>query len=171
MFYDPLKEQVIDYVEGQTDLARRIIRTIGDPQERFSEDYLRMLRAIRFSTQLGFAIEPATYQAIRRNAASIVRISGERIALNWRNLVRPIGPGRHAARPVWPRLFPGFGAGAGGASRCSRTSRVDLPRSPGTSPVAHRVFGGCGGWPQQNRPASNFCPIAAGRRSEMSPAH
>ena len=65
MFYDPLKEQVIDYVEGQADLARRIIRTIGDPEERFGEDYLRMLRAVRFSTQLGFAIEPETYAADR----------------------------------------------------------------------------------------------------------
>ncbi len=54
---------------------------LGDPEERFREDYLRMLRAVRFSTQLGFAIEPRTYAAIRRNAASIVRISGERIAL------------------------------------------------------------------------------------------
>jgi len=81
MFYDPIREQVIDYVEGQADLARQVIRTIGDPQERFGEDYLRMLRAVRFSTQLGFAIDPDTYAAIGRNAAQIVRISGERIAI------------------------------------------------------------------------------------------
>ena len=80
MFYDPLTEKVIDYVEGQADLARQIVRTIGAPQERFGEDYLRMLRAIRFSTRLGFAIEPATFAAIQHNAQRIVRISGERIA-------------------------------------------------------------------------------------------
>jgi len=79
MFYDPLAKRVIDYVDGQADLAKRIIRTIGDPTERFSEDYLRMLRALRFSTQLGFEIEPATYAAIRRHAPGIAKISGERI--------------------------------------------------------------------------------------------
>jgi poly(A) polymerase len=81
MFYDPLKEQVIDYVEGRADLGRRVIRTIGAPDERFGEDYLRMLRAIRFSTQLDFAIAPETYAAIGRNAPKIARISGERIAV------------------------------------------------------------------------------------------
>ncbi len=94
MFYDPLKEQVIDYVGGQADLAQRIIRTIGDPQERFSEDYLRMLRAVRFSTQLGFPIEPDTYAAIRRHAANIVRISGERVAMELEEIL--VSPNRAA---------------------------------------------------------------------------
>jgi len=80
MFYDPLQKEVIDYVDGQADLKARIVRTIGKPSERFGEDYLRMLRAVRFSTQLGFEIEPATWRAIRRNAANIAGISGERIA-------------------------------------------------------------------------------------------
>ncbi len=115
MFYDPLKEQVIDYVEGQTDLTRHVIRTIGDPQERFSEDYLRMLRAIRFSTQLGFAIEPATYQAIRRNAANIVHISGERIALELEGILispnRAAGVAMLAETGLAEAIFPGF-AGA-----------------------------------------------------------
>jgi poly(A) polymerase len=81
MFYDPVAEQVIDYVSGQADLAKRILRTIGDPEERFGEDYLRMLRAIRFSTQLDFPIERKTFAAVRRNAARITHISGERIAI------------------------------------------------------------------------------------------
>ncbi len=112
MFYDPLQEQVIDYVGGQADLARRIIRTIGDPQERFGEDYLRMLRALRFSTQLGFAIESATYQAVRRNAANIVRISGERIALELEGIL--ISPNRAAGAAMLietglaASIFPGF---------------------------------------------------------------
>jgi poly(A) polymerase len=80
MFYDPLAERVVDYVDGQADLARQVVRTIGDPQERFAEDYLRMLRAIRFSTRLGFAIEPATFDAVCQNAERITRISGARIA-------------------------------------------------------------------------------------------
>jgi len=113
MFYDPLKEQVIDYVDGQTDLTRRIIRTIGDPQERLREDYLRMLRAIRFSTQLGFAIEPATYKAVRRNAAKIVRISGERIAIELEGILAHPNRGAGAIMLVQTGLaeaiFPGFG--------------------------------------------------------------
>jgi len=120
MFYDPLKEQVIDYVEGQADLARRIIRTIGDPQERFGEDYLRMLRAVRFSTGLGFAIEAGTYAAIGRNAASIVRISGERIAVELEGIL--VHPNRAAGTAMLletglaAAIFPGFtGASAGRA--------------------------------------------------------
>ena len=81
MFYDPLRKKVIDFVEGRTDLKGKRIRTIGLPQERFSEDYLRMLRAIRFSTQLGFAIEKNTWKAICDNAKNIIKISGERIAM------------------------------------------------------------------------------------------
>ncbi len=80
MFYDPVAEQVLDYVAGQVDLERRILRTIGDPQERFGEDYLRMLRAVRFATELDFPIEGETFAAIGKNAERITRISGERIA-------------------------------------------------------------------------------------------
>jgi tRNA nucleotidyltransferase/poly(A) polymerase len=94
MFYDPLKEQVIDYVGGQADLTKRILRTIGDPDERFGEDYLRTLRAIRFSTQLGFQIEPQTYSAVGRNAANIARISGERIDVELEGIL--IHPNRAA---------------------------------------------------------------------------
>jgi poly(A) polymerase len=120
MFFDPLKEQVIDYVGGQADLDRRILRTIGDPQERFSEDYLRMLRAIRFSTQLRFAIEPATYEAVRRNAANIVRISGERIAIELEGILAHPNRGAGASMLVQTGLaeaiFPGFGGpGVAGA--------------------------------------------------------
>jgi poly(A) polymerase len=134
MFYDPLKEQVIDHVEGQADLARRIIRTIGDPQERFGEDYLRMLRAIRFSTQLGFAIEPATYQAIRRNAASIVHISGERIALELEGILtapnRAAGAAMLIETGLVEAIFPGCAgppAERGVAVLGRLRPRVDFP--------------------------------------------
>jgi len=57
MFYDPVKREVLDYVGGRADLKKRVVRTIGRAADRFGEDHLRMLRAVRFSTQLGFAIE------------------------------------------------------------------------------------------------------------------
>jgi len=79
MFLDPQTDTIIDYVDGQTDLRRRIIRAIGDPAARISEDRLRMLRAVRFAARFGFAIEPATFAAIRAAAASIVDIAWERI--------------------------------------------------------------------------------------------
>ncbi len=112
MFYDPLNDRVLDSVEGQADLQRRIIRTIGDPQERFGEDYLRMLRAIRFSTRLGFAIEPETYAAVGRNASKIVRISGERIAVELEGTL--VHPNRAAGAAMLietglaEAVFPGF---------------------------------------------------------------
>jgi len=79
MFYDPIDKKVIDYVGGRADLDAKIVRTIGPPGERFAEDYLRMLRAVRFSTELDFTIAPATKAAITANAAKITAISGERI--------------------------------------------------------------------------------------------
>ncbi len=112
MFYDPRTEQVIDYVEGRADLQRRIVRTIGNPEERFGEDYLRMLRAVRFSTRLGFAIEPETYAAIGRNAAKIARISGERIAIELEETL--VHPNRAAGAAMLietglaDAVFPGF---------------------------------------------------------------
>jgi len=71
--------EVIDLVGGLADLTAGVIRTIGDPRERFSEDYLRMLRAVRFACQLGFSIEEGTRAAIAAQAAEITRISWERI--------------------------------------------------------------------------------------------
>lgn len=68
MFYDPLENVVHDYIHGQEDIKRQIIRTIGNADERFFEDRLRMLRAFRFSSRFSFAIEPETQQAIRANA-------------------------------------------------------------------------------------------------------
>lgn len=71
--------EVLDYVQGRQDLQQKLVRTVGDPHTRFTEDFLRMLRAVRFASQLGFAIEPNTYQAIVANAANITKISKERI--------------------------------------------------------------------------------------------
>lgn len=68
MFYDPLEEVIHDFVRGQEDIRHQLIRTIGNPEERFFEDRLRMLRAFRFSSRFGFTIHPDTQEAIRDNA-------------------------------------------------------------------------------------------------------
>ncbi len=80
MFYDPLAEHVIDYVGGQEDLQRQLIRAIGDPHARLAEDKLRMLRAIRFAARFGFEIEAATLSAIHAHAREVAVVSAERIA-------------------------------------------------------------------------------------------
>jgi len=79
MFYDPIADELIDYVGGQKDLKHRIIRTIGPPDKRLADDYLRMLRAVRFAGKFGFAIDPTTAGAIVRHAARIGNVSGERV--------------------------------------------------------------------------------------------
>jgi putative nucleotidyltransferase with HDIG domain len=79
MFYDPLNDRIIDYVSGREDLARKLIRAIGGASERFAEDRLRMLRAIRFATALVFEIESSTWSALRDDAQAIAIVSPERI--------------------------------------------------------------------------------------------
>ena len=71
MFYDPIHEEVLDYVEGKKDLAAGIIRAIGNPHERIKEDRLRMIRAVRLSCRFRFEIEPATAAAIRAHASEL----------------------------------------------------------------------------------------------------
>jgi poly(A) polymerase len=79
MFYDPVGDVVIDYVSGLDDIKKGVIRSIGEPELRFKEDYLRMLRAIRFSARFNFRIEEKTWDALCRNAERIRAISPERI--------------------------------------------------------------------------------------------
>ena len=79
LFYDPLENKILDFVGGRADLDARILRAIGDPRERFTEDKLRILRAVRFATTLGFDIEPATWQAVCDFAPEIRVVSAERI--------------------------------------------------------------------------------------------
>jgi poly(A) polymerase len=79
LMMDPFDGNVLDYVRGREDLERRVVRAIGNPDTRFQEDYLRLLRAVRFAARLGFEIEPATFDAMRRNQAAILRVSAERV--------------------------------------------------------------------------------------------
>ena len=73
------KKKIVDLFEGQKDLKNKIIRTVGSPEERFNEDALRMLRAVRFATTLGFTIEEKTKDAIKKNSIWLEAISKERI--------------------------------------------------------------------------------------------
>jgi poly(A) polymerase len=79
LFCDPVKEEILDFVGGTEDIGRRTVRTVGDPRLRFREDHLRMLRAVRFASTLGFTLAPETAAAIREHAARLVAISAERI--------------------------------------------------------------------------------------------
>jgi poly(A) polymerase len=79
LFEDPVTGEILDYVGGRADLESRLIRAIGDPRARFREDHLRVLRAVRQSAQLGFAIEPATLAAVREMAPLVAEVSAERL--------------------------------------------------------------------------------------------
>lgn len=92
LFFDPIEGRVIDYVGGQEDLKHRLVRAIGNPRERFLEDRLRMLRAVRFATCLDFALDEATRAAIVELAPHIADVSAERIAQEMRLMLT--GPQR-----------------------------------------------------------------------------
>ena len=79
MFLDPARGEVLDYVGGRNDLELGVIRAVGDARERFAEDHLRMLRAVRLATELRFDLDPPTADAIREFAPRIASVSGERV--------------------------------------------------------------------------------------------
>jgi poly(A) polymerase len=94
LFFDPVRKKLHDWVGGEADLRAKLIRTIGSPEERFGEDHLRLLRAVRFAAQLGFEIEPMTFVAVKAGAAQIRGISAERIRDELTKLFSP----PHASR-------------------------------------------------------------------------
>ena len=79
LMMEPETGAVLDYTGGRADLAGRVVRAIGEADARFREDHLRLLRAVRFAARLSFTIEPATFEAIERSAALILRVSAERV--------------------------------------------------------------------------------------------
>ena len=79
LLLDPDTNEVLDFTGGREDLRRRVVRAIGDPDERFQEDHLRLIRAVRFAARLGFEIEPATMAALQRLHGLIVKVSPERV--------------------------------------------------------------------------------------------
>jgi poly(A) polymerase len=87
LFYDPIENRVIDYVEGQQDLQAGVVRAIGDAHARFREDKLRMLRAIRFTATLKFQLDTSTKNAIRNHHQDLGQVSIERVAQELRRML------------------------------------------------------------------------------------
>src|SRR5213594_1341151 len=79
LLYDPMSQEVIDYVNGQADIKAKLVRAIGDPHARFEEDKLRILRAVRFGARLGYEIEDETWKAVCAMAPKIHQVSSERV--------------------------------------------------------------------------------------------
>lgn len=101
LFMNPSDGRVIDHVGGRMDLERRVVRTIGNPDERFAEDHLRLLRAARFAAGLGFALDPNTESAMTHAAEALRRISPERV---WMELERMLcAPSRAEAWDILRR--------------------------------------------------------------------
>ena len=123
VFYDPVSQQVHDFVGGERDLSAAVVRAIGDPHDRMREDKLRMLRAVRFAATLEFDLDPVTADAIREMAAEIHLVSAERIAQELRKMLVD----RHRKRAmelacdvklqplIFPELAPFLHAAAGTA--------------------------------------------------------
>ncbi len=136
MFFDPVKNELIDYVGGRADLAAKVLRAIGDPVARFTEDKLRILRAARMAARFAMTIDPATHSAAKRMAAQIQVVSAERIAEELRKLL--VHPNRargleHLRElslipPILPEIAT-FGTWASGI-RVVETLRGPTPPAP-----------------------------------------
>ncbi len=87
MFYDPVSEVVLDFVDGRRDIDERVVRAIGNPEDRIAEDKLRMLRAVRFAATYQFHLDPDTATAIRNHAVETNLVSGERIGQELRRML------------------------------------------------------------------------------------
>lgn len=112
LFYDPKNSEVIDYVGGQKDIMKKVIRTIGVPSQRFGEDKLRILRGIRFHGQLNFTLDPQTLEAIKKQSGQIKQVSMERIRDEWGKILTS----EHMLRALqksydtglWGQLYPNW---------------------------------------------------------------
>jgi len=92
--YDPLADQLIDPFDGQSDINKEMIRAVGDPVQRFAEDSLRMMRAVRFASELNYRVESRTYRAIQQSAGDVNRVSAERIQMEFNKIVMSFDPAR-----------------------------------------------------------------------------
>lgn len=99
IFFDPVSGRLIDYVGGQDDLEKGVVRAIGQADERIEEDKLRMLRGVRFAARFGFELETSTAEAIVRHAPDVVLTSGERIGQELRRMLE------HSSAAVAMRLL------------------------------------------------------------------
>jgi poly(A) polymerase len=128
LFYDPVEDRVLDFVDGQKDLAEGRLRAIGCARDRFAEDKLRMLRAVRFTAAFGFAIDEETRRAIAEMAAEIRVVSPERIAMEMRRLLadagRVEGVGLLVETGLAREILPEIAGPEGVATRSSALSRL-----------------------------------------------
>lgn len=134
MFFDPIAKQLHDYVGGQVDLAARRLRAIGDPRQRFSEDKLRLLRAVRFAARFELTIEPSTAQAVCDMAEQLTVVSAERIADELHKMLthpqRVRGFALLAELHLLGVIFPELrAAGVAVADVCGRLERLAEPVS------------------------------------------
>lgn len=114
MFFDPLTDQLHDFVGGRADLEAKVLRAIGDPAKRFAEDKLRMLRAVRIAARFELEVEPDTLSAARQQAADIRVVSAERIAEELRKMLTHPHRARgvkllrefELVEPILPQLAP-----------------------------------------------------------------
>jgi poly(A) polymerase len=138
MFFDPLEGRLIDYVGGQDDLRARVLRAIGDPVARFTEDRLRMLRAVRMAARFELTIEPDTASAIVAMARGIDAVSAERVADELRKMLVDVHRARGVglfldlwlAEPLLPELLPMRGLPQG-------LPRPDAPALPPPGQPGH----------------------------------
>jgi tRNA nucleotidyltransferase (CCA-adding enzyme) len=135
LFYDPESHEVIDYVQGRKDIDNKVLRTIGDPLDRFGEDKLRMLRAVRFATTLDFEIDADTLDAIRAHADDIAVVSGERIGAEMRRVLTNTNAAQGIDRLMQCNLDTTVLPEIGGTDRSQfanlidHAARVDFPLS------------------------------------------
>lgn len=139
LFLDPLTGEIHDYVGGRADLATGVVRAIGVPAQRFGEDHLRMLRAVRFTAFFGFVLDGETRAAIERMAHLVIAVSPERIASELRAMTERTGRERALvllaetglAREVLPELIPTRGtAGESWALQAAVVGALDEPVLP-----------------------------------------
>jgi len=143
--YHPLRGEWRDPFGGAEDLERRVVRAVGDPAERFREDYLRILRAVRFAARFGFGIDPATWEAARAAAPGLERLSAERVRDEWlKGLATAQDPGELVrlwievgAAGVWlPELLGFTGPVDRVAARAGPRDTVRLTALYASDPVA-----------------------------------
>ena len=144
LFFDPIAETVHDYVGGQDDLQAGRIRAIGEPEKRFREDHLRLLRGVRFAARFGFRLEKETAESIKRLAPLITKVSAERIAAEFRMML--IHPQRAEAVELLMELgldrevLPEIGAeGADDPSRLAMLAMLRVVHEP-SFPVALSIL-------------------------------
>jgi tRNA nucleotidyltransferase (CCA-adding enzyme) len=133
--YHPIRREWRDPHGGERDLRDGVVRAVGDPAARFREDYLRVLRAIRFAARFGFAVDPATWEAARAAAGGLDRLSAERVRDEWFKGVR-------TARDLETlvRLWHDSGAAAVWLPELRRFAAGELPPSEGSPPPRDPVL-------------------------------